>query len=152
MEIVHDMPSINYHSHEYLGSHDIQDIGKSISHHIYNKTHHEDKPAYSVGTAFHTFCLEPHKFEEEIKVVECATRRGKVWDAAKGSGKTLILNHEFEMIQKMFSSIQNHPKASNIFAAGEAELSYFWEDEKTGIGLKSRVDWTSQDYLIDLKS
>jgi hypothetical protein len=55
-------------------------------------------------------------------------------------------------IDAMVASAQQHPKVAEMLRAGEAEVSYVWNDEATGILCKCRPDWLNEDAIWDLKS
>lgn len=117
-----------------------------------------ETPAMRIGTAFHTYVLEPEKFINQIAVSPKVDKRTKAGKAAyaeftdKAEGKTVISVDEVETIQSMGETIQRHPRASLLLSNGIAESSIFWTDQETGIKCKARTDFlTNSGAVVDLK-
>jgi exodeoxyribonuclease VIII len=119
--------------------------------------------AMEFGSAFHTFVLEPHKFDE-LYVVEPAKVFLKdvgreAFDLYKehmieleSSNKTILLKSEFDLLNKMKAALLDHPIARGFIEGGIYESSYFWEDPHTGLICKARPDILHCNAVVDLKT
>ena len=52
----------------------------------------------------------------------------------------------------MASSVFAHPAAAELLSAGAAELSFWWDDQETGLRCKCRPDWMQGQTIVDLKT
>ena len=117
-------------------------------------------PAMEVGSAFHTYVLEPEKFDKEYALIEQFDRRtndGKEGyaKAIKAVGKRTALKPvDYYMIKGMGKAVKNHPRANELLSTGFAEETLIWNDKNTGILMKGRTDWRNEKErcIIDLKS
>lgn len=69
--------------------------------------------------------------------------------------KTVITEEEYVKAQAIAASVLSHPIAGKLFAAGagDAELSCYWIDEKTGVLCRVRPDfWRHDRLVVDLKT
>lgn len=108
------------------------------------------------GNQFHTYILEPEKFNSQYFVSDKIVRRGKKWDEVVDSaeGKQIIFSERLEELQKMKSSLMLFPRATALLSGGVAESSIYWEDSDTGVLCKSRPDYINFDkkFITDLKT
>jgi hypothetical protein len=113
----------------------------------------DDSPLFAKGRAYHTATLEPHRFDAEYAIFEGARRAGKEWDAfeAENASKTILRRPEADACLLMAERTRNHLVAAGYLAAGIAEQSIQWIDDKTGIKCKARPDWVC-DSIVELKS
>lgn len=72
------------------------------------------------------------------------------WDADRGTRIGLSAKHYDALVTDMERIIQCGPVAE-LLTGGEAEVSVFWTDDY-GIKMKSRLDYLTRDWLVDLKS
>jgi len=71
-------------------------------------------------------------------------------DAIRKDGKTPILTKELEQASAMAAAVYVHPLAGELLGAkGQAEVSWYADDPKTGIRLRARPDWATSDYDPD---
>jgi hypothetical protein len=109
-----------------------------------------------LGSATHTWLLEPHLFDGEFLVadIDRRTKAGKEMEAScNASGLEILKPDEMQQIDAMIKSVNSHKSASVLIAKGEAEQSVFWTDEETGIELKCRPDFYRNDgIIVDLKT
>lgn len=61
------------------------------------------------------------------------------WDE-KHSGKTLITMEMVDRIRRMSQSLAANPLASEVLRGAMTEVSLIWQDEQTGVWIKSRID------------
>lgn len=113
------------------------------------------------GTAFHTYCLEPERFEAEYLTLPKGHRgttiEGKAAiKKAKSNGQRPLKWEAFKQIANMRSSMVTHPFLRGYFAPMpvncdiEVSLISEWE----GVMVKSRLDTYYKDrgVSIDLKT
>ncbi len=159
MEFISDMTNEEYHqATDWISKSGLDQIDKSPFHYhskYLQKTEKKQTEPMRVGTAFHTFMLEPDRFHGNFHIVPDCRKGSAVWKEheAAADGKEMIKQSETEMLSNMKDSIFSHPKAGKILAhTGLVERSFFGEIE--GVQVKCRPDWVQPDYgvAIDLKS
>ena len=137
----------------------------------------EYKDVYRIGTAIHTYVLEPDKFNDNYFTGISAPRRGAAnlseWDEffashnayditqlkaadwfqefEKQTGKSILTSDELQQIIAMSKSVQSNDRAVELLHGGKAEQSIYWTDEETGLKLRVRPDYLG-DEISDLKS
>lgn len=115
------------------------------------------------GTKFHELLLEPNLFYEKYVMepqflLSGRTNEGKAERKAfteNHPGMEVIEQNDFFMLHSMRESVMTDPYAKQIFSSGQAELTALWEDEKTGITCKGRLDWLPDaipNVIVDLKT
>lgn len=119
----------------------------------------EEKAHFDIGQAVHLLYLESEKFADAVAVVDADDWRSKAAreerDAAREAGKIPLLAKSVAEIRAMRAALLAHPIAGKAFSgAGFSELSLVWKDEETGVWLKSRPDWTPENFsfFVDLKT
>jgi hypothetical protein len=91
---------------------------------------------------------------EEGRVSKSAEERFAFWDAfeRENGGKTFLSENDLEHIRHIRDALEAHPIVP-LLLEGQAESSLIWQDERTGLWLKSRLDMLSgTGDLADLKS
>jgi len=61
------------------------------------------------------------------------------WDA-ENAGKTMLTYGAVERIRMMAKSIASNPLAKEVLTGALTEVSLIWQDDATGVWLKSRID------------
>lgn len=151
-----------YRSRDGVSSTDLKKIAKSPAHFRYWKDHPQiDTPSLLIGRAAHKYMLEKEYFFKEFAVAPNVDRRTKAgkeeWALfeAENQGKDIISADDFEKIKEMHEALYSTPFVAKLLS-GEKELSYFLEDEKTGLIMKCRPDCQTQvgdtHILIDYKT
>lgn len=108
-----------------------------------------------IGSAFHTFVLQPERVEFEIVVEEKAPKekRDKLY---LEEGRALLSHDDKDMIDGMVKSVKAHRTASGIIWHPKSlrEQSIFWKDAEHGFLCKCRDDVLNPKLGIvaDLKS
>ena len=152
---VTDMPNEDYHRYEGVSNSGLNLVARSPAHFHYSPPFNSTR-AMDIGTAFHTALLEPERYESEyMTVTGCNDRRkAEYTSAAKvyGKDKTLTEN-EGASVVIMAESIRSNPAARELLdQGGHAEISAFVTDPETGILLRCRFDWLTNDHrAMDLK-
>jgi PDDEXK-like domain of unknown function (DUF3799) len=100
--------------------------------------------AMELGTAAHRLVLGTGPEIFVVDAPDWRTRAAK--DAqvtAREAGMPPLLRHEHEQVQAMAAALREHPIAAALFDPehGDPEQSLFWTDDRTGIWMRSRLDW-----------
>ena len=135
-----------YRSRDGVSSTDLKKIAKSPAHYRYWKDHPQiDTPSLLIGRSAHKYMLEKEDFFKEFAVAPNVDRRTKAgkeeWALfeAENQGKDIISADDFEKIKEMHEALYSTPFVAKLLS-GEKELSYFLEDEQTGLIIKCRPD------------
>jgi exodeoxyribonuclease VIII len=153
--LVSGMPNEVYHAHESISNSGLSLVARSPAHFYYAPSNTTTR-AMEMGTAFHTALLEPDRYTAEYMVVDgCDDRRVSAYkEAAKryGSDKTLT-ETEGASVNVMSESVRMNEAAHKILTSkGHAELSAFVIDPETGLAMRCRFDWLTDDGVcIDIK-
>lgn len=170
-----DMPAHVYHRGPGVSSSGLKLIGRSPAHFMFERQHPRPRTrALTVGTAFHTLVLEPHKFDDEFVASpfdSYRTKDAKQWrEDMIASGRIPLTTHsddpiwrpsEWDLIHRMRDAVMAHPVARHFFAFGVRERSLFWRqrielrDGQERFELcKVRFDFLDQTHSlgIDLKT
>jgi hypothetical protein len=73
---------------------------------------------------------------------EAAVKGAIFWEAfdLKAAGRLLLKHEQVQRIKYMSESLQRNPEAVQALTGALTEVSLIWQDDATGIWLKSRVD------------
>lgn len=115
------------------------------------------KAAFDLGKVAHTLTLGEGGTIAVIDADNWLTKAAKEQrQAAYDAGATPILRADYEAAQAMRDAVYAHSVARELFREGVAELSGWWRDEPTDIGLRFRPDWLTemdgQPVCVDLKT
>jgi len=136
----------------------------------------EGSDAFTFGRAAHALLLGDEVFSEKFAVVpidappkpttaqisarlqgrvsDSAKERFDFWDAfaAEAAGRDLLSYADLTHIERMARVMEAHPIVP-LLLEGQVEQSFIWQDEKTGVWLKSRLDvLASTGDFADLKT
>lgn len=149
-----DMSNEDYHQYEGVSKSGLDKIARSPAHYKYS----EYKPstrAMVIGTAIHAAILEPERFDEEYSITECKARTEKAYkEEVKKSCADLVLTaQEGKKVIGMRESVESNYAAMKLLRApGKAELSAICVDPETGITIRARYDWiTDNGIVVDVK-
>lgn len=67
-------------------------------------------------------------------------------------GKLIVTLKQLKDVVGQVQSIIAHPTARDFLSQGQPEMAITWQDEETGLHMKSKADWLRHDMLIDLKT
>ena len=128
--VYHSISNDSYHNGPGISSSQIKKaINQSAGHALF-KSESKTTPAMAFGTAFHTYAMEPEKFNASS-----------------------IKPADFEIILKMTNNLFSHKLASEIMFDSQHELSFYSKHQETGLLLKARVDGINKKNVIwDLKT
>lgn len=163
--IIYDLPESDYHGTKAMVSKSSLDI---VAHSLLHYRYGLDAPAtvetdaMRVGSAFHVATLEPDLLDEKVIVLpdfgpmqsskNRALRDKYIED--EGKGRTILKQHEMDLVIAMRDSVHRHPAARALLRRGKSEVTALWTDPETGLRCKARADWlTPMDGVFaDLKS
>ena len=114
-----------------------------------------------VRRGLHKAVLEPDGFGDEYIVAPKFDRRTKDGKAAYAAfemslaGRTTIPPDDMVVIGEMVAAVRGH-KYADFLTKGEVEMSYYWQDELTGIDCQARPDCfkivDGRGIVVDLKT
>jgi len=118
-------------------------------------------PAMITGRLLHQFVLEPRRFKKEHFMAPACKRNTiagrELYEAAitANPGRDPVREEDWVQFESMREAVMEHPKGgAYLRCRGKAEVSVFWDDERTGLACKGRIDKlaTRQGAIIDLKT
>ena len=150
-----NITNAEYREYPAISASDVKAAAKSLAH--WKGSASISSPVFDLGTAYHEFCLEPHK---ETIVRGPDDRRGNKWKQAKEkaeeAGKLLLTSGDYDHAKAMAKSALEQPRIFSMINAKDAliEASIFVKCPVTGLKLKTRPDCyvASKKTCIDLKS
>lgn len=155
--VYEDIPIEVYHHPECPGhsSTTIKRIlEQSYNHWFCSKT--KNTKSLRFGSAFHTFCNEPHLFNEQYKVIHAEKKNSSEWKMGclEAGERTPITLKEFRTIEIMSRKVFTHPTVGPQYRRAKKELTFFSKDQETGLWKKCRVDGLlmGEGKVLDLKS
>jgi hypothetical protein len=176
--IYRDVPAETYHKLPYASASRLKMLLTQTPKHLRwdMDNPREDTPALRLGSALHTFILEPEKFDglyvegdqcvATKKTGEACTSPGKVysggqwWCGVHGKGKIheagdkkVLEVGTIARLQAMRASVMELREARNaILNATDRELTVIWDDPEVGERCKARIDLYRPGVLDDLKT
>lgn len=158
--IKYDLPPAEYHAIDALSASALKEIRKSPAHYWawkHNQSRKESD-AMRFGTAVHCAVLEPGRFANEYVICpkfDGRTTAGKeakkAWEL-HNKGKTAIESDEMEAVKQCTRSILSNPIVGPLLFKGKAEVSLFGQDDETGVDMKARLDYLTDDMILDVKT
>lgn len=120
----------------------------------------EPSAALRRGSLLHTMVLEPHAFRDRYRVkpagMNFATKAGAAWRDETPNGVEIVSESEHKAATRQARNLRQLPEISALLGAGQAEVSFFWIDQATGVHCKGRADWVFRTnagvVLLDLKT
>lgn len=112
------------------------------------------KDAFDVGTLAHELILRGG--DKRIRVVDSydwrLTRARDAKIEAYAMGNVPVHRGDLLEASRIAASIRRHRLASAILSEGQAEVSFYWIDEATGVTLRGRTDWLRDNAIVDVKT
>lgn len=120
----------------------------------------KDRPSLRRGSLLHTLTLEPQLMADRYRVkpdgMSFATKEGKAWRDETPAGVDIVTQDEARAANRQAKHLREVPEIGALLGAGQAEVSFFWHDEQTGLLCKGRADWVHRTgsgvILLDLKT
>jgi exodeoxyribonuclease VIII len=109
-----------------------------------------------LGTAIHIAILENEKFDSLYVKAPKLDKRTKLGKAefecfvADNIGKIVLDSSDHGDCVGISKSVMASPKIAAMIKNGEIEKTYLWELD--GVEMKSRIDFESQKFFLDVKS
>ncbi len=151
-----DVPNELYHRGPGISSSSLKEILRSPAHYEERRANPSGSAAMRLGSIVHTLMLEPHKFETDYAVADCATSGAKIFAITQlaNPGKTVVCRNEAEDGAAVAKAIRANALASHVLCApsGHCEVSTYWIDDETGILCKARADRLIAGVIVDLKT
>jgi hypothetical protein len=160
---VHDIPEADYFGASYA----LSCSGAKLllppscpAKFFYRQDHPEYKAVWDFGSAAHQLVLGSGPEIVECEFPDWRTKDAKQQQAeARAAGKTPLLSKDLAVVRAMAAAIEAHPVAGYLFDPydGMPEQSVFWQDERTGIMRRARLDWLpglrgDRLVIVDLKT
>jgi hypothetical protein len=126
----------------------------------YLDTPPKETDALRIGHALHTKVLEPDKFKERYAIRPTCDRRTKEGKAVYEdflktlNGKAELTESEVAELEIMDKKLKSKGFVHNYVEKGQAEVCIVWQDARTDLLCKARLDYLQQrlNCIIDLKS
>lgn len=164
-----NIPNEEYHSlASYISRSYLMDFDKSpytywAKHINPERPRKEPTPSMIMGSAFHKMILEPNTFQDEFVVLpeavllknvgpERYTAYKKALSEVENTVKTIIPFAMHQELNAMRLTFLKNDKACELIKDAMIEHSIFWQDEHSGLLLKSRPDILHSNVIIDLKT
>jgi hypothetical protein len=107
------------------------------------------KHHFDLGKAAHALILGDEVFEDHYVVSpysDFRTKDAKLWrDWMRAKGLTVITESDLGTIQYISENLARSPEAKSALTGDLAEISMIWQDEVTGLWIKSRPDMIPSD-------
>jgi len=145
-------------------------FGHSLKHFwdgcVYNpdREEMEQTDAMVLGRAAHHLLLGEDNFDSLFVIRPDEAPDGRAWngnnkscrkwlESSQKSGLTVLTPAQVERIKGISAALSAEPLIQGGLLSGLIEVSFFWQDEETGIWCKSRPDAVPEDDLVgaDLK-
>lgn len=150
------MSNEDYHAAPGISSSGLQYLDESVLHFDNKHLFQANSTAFTFGSLVHKLILEPGDFAKEFAVspkFDLRTNAGKEGKAEfekTNQGKTVVNDDDLATAQRMAANCM--AIAGNLFRHGEAEQSYFADDN--GLTLKCRPDYYIKQLgiVVDVKT
>jgi len=162
-----DIPFGQYLSWDAVNQSACKPMDITPAHYVAYLTKNENTPALRVGSLTDTLVFEPKLFAERFDVTprsyvnsdgDTKPWRGnanvcKEWVAESAvSGKTILTPKEHDEAVRLSQAVFKHRAGGELLAKGQAQISMVWVDEVTGVLCKGRLDWLTDEAIVDLKT
>lgn len=121
----------------------------------YEQGHGQQQPKRHLefGTALHTLAFGDGPGLVRIDADNYQTKAAQqAAKEARSRGAVPLLPAEMQQAQDMAAALLAHPQAGELLTGGEAEQTYLWPDEETGIWCRARLDYVRPGQIVDLKT
>lgn len=118
----------------------------------------KETDALALGNLIHTALLEPEKFRKRMVAVPEFSGKGMRaakadWMASQASDAILVDDKEMDIITGILGTAASDEGIKKILVGGIPELSFYWNDQKTGLRCKARPDYVTEDgWLVNFKT
>lgn len=128
----------------------------------------DGSPSMRLGTLVHTMILEPELFKKRYHVLKredlpfpestMAKKENKEYvESMKAKGYDILEFDVFQQVEAMTKSVMSDPLIEKYIKAGNIENSVYWNDEDTGLPMRTRPDiWVplsnNKMAIVDIKT
>ena len=152
---IENMPNDEYHKSDGISKSGLDLIDRSPAHYKWPKQRKSTRNM-EVGTAIHAAILEPVRFDEEYHISSALLRTEKAYKEdckLYNGGEMTLTTPESVNVLGMRESVENNFEAMQFLRApGRPELSAFATDPETGVQIRARFDWLTDDGIsVDVK-
>lgn len=154
------IPEAEYHADDALCQSGAKLLIDAPARYQWDRQHpREATDAMDHGSIVHALALgqpDVHVLVDADSWRTTAARKAR--DDARKAGLIPVLPDQFAEAQAMADALRNHPYVGAVLAAdGDNEVSMWWQDERTGIGCRGRIDAIRMDadgtpVLVDIKT
>ena len=156
------VPDEDYHSYAAASNSTLGKLLRSPAHMLWSQNNPSSgsSDAFRLGSAAHVAILEDN-FEEIWGRGPDGDRRTKAvrmaWQEAEEKyGGNILRGAQYDACLAMRDAVAEHETSSALLnAPGQSEVSIVWDDEKTGVRCKGRIDRLPDDPslgIVDLKT
>ena len=154
------IPEAEYHADDALSQSGAKLILDAPARYRWDRDHqHEPSEAQELGSITHAIALGQPDVHHLVDADSWRTAKARTErDEARAAGLIPVLPAQFAKAQAMADALRNHPYVGAVLAAdGDNELSMWWEDTRTGIACRGRLDALRVDangthVLVDVKT
>lgn len=154
------IPDEIYHNDiKAVSSSSMREWRKSPRHFRYffeNEEEYEQTSQMFFGSMAHLCLFQKDVFDRTVIVSEAKDRRAKAYKelAETAPDKHIMLQSEFDKLTAMMQELLQTRHCMRLIANGLPEVSIFAKDPATGLMLKGRMDWISEDrpMIVDYKT
>ena len=167
--VIPDLSNEDYHGKKsHLSRSALMDFDKSpytywAKHLNPDRPIRDATPQMELGTAFHTLMLEPHLFADNYAIkppkVFLKDVGREVYDEFKraeleleSTNKIVISQEDYLNLLAMEKKLRSSEQAMQLIDGARIEHSLFWQDDHSGLFLKSRPDIWHDNMIVDLKT
>lgn len=149
-----DISNEDYHASHGISNSGLGLVDRSPAHFKYPKERDSTRHM-EIGSAIHCAILEPDRFDDEYKVVECDVRTSSLYKAAckEYPSELVLTSPESANVLGMQKSVYaNRAARSILLSPSRKELSVYAIDPETGLLVKCRFDLLTDDLAaMDIK-
>lgn len=155
------IPDLEYHAMPGLSSTGIKNMLKSPAHYQWHRTHRTERKAFDVGHAAHAKILGvglgvvAYPDEHLTPSGNVSTKHATLaWaNRQRAEGLVPVAPDQIAAVNAMAEAVASHPIAGPLFTGGAPEVSLFWDDPRTGVQCKGRIDYLhGVPTAVDLKT
>ena len=151
---IEDMPNDDYHKSDGISKTGLDKIERSPAHYRWPEKRNSTRNM-EIGTAIHAAILEPVRFDSEYCLSDSNKRTEKAYkdDAKIHTGELTLTKNEAEHVMGMRESVEaDYLAMKHLREDGRPELSAFCTDPETGVQIRARFDWLTNDGVsVDVK-
>ncbi len=167
-----NLPEKDYRAHKAISQSVLKSFGESATPlHFKATPEKQATPDMEFGSAAHCAILEPHLYHQKVvtRPAEYPDDKGnlKPWNGnstwcitwlnnAKAKGLIVLSRDQASKIPKIVERLNKIELVREALKHGQKEVSWFAQDDETGLELKCRTDLVAMDskqaqWLLDLK-